>query len=440
MNNNASINLFAKEERENFIERLKIDLISRYFPFTKEQILYYRSMLNFDRNHLMNNDLIEWDIELLDQLDDQLDWTAIWKLNNITLDIDFFKKYESQIDFDSIHLSRNIAWSNDLLNDYGDRFNWSRCWRIPVAVASIENLRRLKDKLDWDIISERINIDFTDGVLKEFSDKWNWEKLSTNKNLPLSIEFIRKYIDKVDFNALSQNPKCLKLIYKTPGSSRWNWGKIISNSGITYNKESFEFIFSHFKKEYHNGRHLTVIRGKTALNTFLAEVLFWHHNDLSYFFAEEFIDHFPEKYWCRSWKTKLSFELIEKYKDKLDFDRIGFLEMHADVITREFIEENINLFNLKSYSFYSSLPLTIELISKFEDKISKIYLAHCIKLDWTWDYIVEKFDKTNSYALSKNKGIYDRLIKNNLSEEEILEFLDSALSKGYRNDKYQVLF
>jgi len=433
-------NIFQKEIEESWLNDLKIDLISHYFPFTKEQILHYRSMLNLDRDHLMDNNLIEWDNDLLDNLYDQLDWSAIWKINNITIDLDFFEKYESQIEFNSIHLSRNIEWSNNLLNEYGERINWSKCWRLPAILLSIENLKRFQDKLDWDILSERINIDFSDEVLQEFSDKWNWEKLSSNINLPLSIDFIKKYFNKLDFSSLSQNPKCLDIILKYPSSKQWNWNKVIINPGITYNKESFELIFTHFKNEYEKEKSQIILKKEPALNAFLKEVLFWHHNDLSYFFSEEFIECFPKKCWCRNWKTKLSLELIEKYKDRLNFDDVSFLNMHEDIITKEFVEDNINLFNLKSYSFYAYLPVTIELLRKFEDKISKIYLAYCRKLDWTWDYIAEKFDISNSYALSRNKGIYDRLIKNNLSEEEILEFLDSALNKGYRNDKYQILF
>jgi hypothetical protein len=198
--------LFEKEEKEIALNQLKLDLISRFYPFSKDDILQYKSILNFDRYHLMNNDSVKWDIELLDKVDAKIDWSALWKIKTIKFDIAFFKRYESKIEFSSIHLSKNIEWSNDLLSEYGDKFDWSKWLITKEPLSTIENLRRYKDILDWSSVSQRINIDFTEETLQEFSEKWDWKKLSANKNLPLSVEFIQKYMEKLDFDALSQNP------------------------------------------------------------------------------------------------------------------------------------------------------------------------------------------------------------------------------------------
>lgn len=47
--------LFEKEEKEAALNQLKVDLISRFYPFTKDVVLKYKSVLNY---HLMNNDLV----------------------------------------------------------------------------------------------------------------------------------------------------------------------------------------------------------------------------------------------------------------------------------------------------------------------------------------------------------------------------------------------
>ena len=110
--------LFEKEEKETALNQLKVDLISRFYPFSKDEVIKYQRVLNFDRYHLISNESIEWDNEQLESLYDKIDWTAIWKIKNINLDFEFFKKYEKQINFSSIHLSKNIKWTDNLLAEF----------------------------------------------------------------------------------------------------------------------------------------------------------------------------------------------------------------------------------------------------------------------------------------------------------------------------------
>lgn len=420
--------LFEKEEKENALNQLKVDLISRFFPFSKEEVLLYKSVLNFDRYQLMNNELIEWDSEMLDDLSDKIDWTAIWKIKNISLDLNFFKKYENQIDFNSIHLSKNIIWSDNLLSEFGDKFDWSKWLITKEPLSTIENLRRFKDKLDWTYVSQRLNIDFSDAVLEESADKWDWQKLSSNPNLPLSIEFIQKYIDKLDFDSLSQNPKSLDLIYKYPTSKRWNWEKVLWNPAITYDKKTFEFIYYYYKKHYeikyaNNEFHL-----RMALPSFLFMVFMRPFNDKSYFLNEKFIKYLPWDNLCKFCNTKLSLAFIEKYKDKLNFKETEFIRVHRDIITTEFIEANSELFDSKHYSFYY-LPITIAILRKYDDKINWNNLSSCEKLNWDWEFIDMHFDKFNLFRLGENKGIYEKLIRDKLTKKQILEYLDKELKK-----------
>ncbi|MEA3495529.1 MAG: hypothetical protein U9R42_05775 [Bacteroidota bacterium] len=418
--------LFEKEEKETELNQLKVDLLSRFFPFSKEEVLLYKPVLNFGRYQLMNNELIEWDIEMLDELGDKIDWTAIWKIKNIKLDFDFFKKYESKIDFTSIHLSENINWSNDLLSTFGEKFDWK--WLITrEPLSTIENLRRFKDKLDWANVSQRLNIDFNEAVLEEFADKWDWKKLSSNPNLPLSIEFIKKHINKLDFDNLSQNPKCINFIYKYPTSKRWNWEKVLWNPAITYNKKSFDFIFYYYKKYYAS---ITPYYYKIVqpLPSFFFKVFKKPFNDKSFFLNEEFIKYLPWDNLCKFSYIKLSLDFIEKYKDKLNFKETEFLRIHRDILTTNFIEENLELFDSEHSAFYY-LPITIALLRKYDDKINWNNLSNCEKLDWTWEYIYLHFEKFNLFWLRQNKGIYEKLIRDKLTKPEILEFLDNELIK-----------
>lgn len=420
--------LFEKEEKENALNQLKIDLISRFFPFSKEEVLQYKLILSSDHNHLMNNVLIEWDSEMLDELSDKIDWTAIWQIKNINLDFDFFKKYESQVDFSSIHFSKNIIWSDNLLSEFGDKFDWSKWLITKEPLSTIENLRRFEDKLDWIYVSQRLNIDFSDAVLEEFADKWNWQKLSSNPNLPLSIEFIKKYIDKLDFDNLSQNPRSLELIYKYPASKRWNWERVLWNPAIIFNRESFDFIFYYYKKLYEPKTSNNEFLERMALSSFLFRVFMRPFNDKSFFLNEEFIKYLPWDNLCKYSNTKLSMAFIEKYKDKLNFKETMFLRTNCDIITTEFVGANSELFNPEHSSFYY-LPITIELLGKYDSKINWNNLSSCEKLDWTWEYIDLHFDKFHLFSLSENQGIYEKLIKDKLTKQQIFGFLDDEIKK-----------
>jgi hypothetical protein len=65
--------LFEKEEKETDLNQLKVDLISRFYPFSKEEVLHYKDVLNFDRHHLMQNDMIDWNKEQIEILTNKID-------------------------------------------------------------------------------------------------------------------------------------------------------------------------------------------------------------------------------------------------------------------------------------------------------------------------------------------------------------------------------
>lgn len=420
--------LFEKEEKENALNQIKINLISLFYPLTKDEILRYKSIPNFDVSYLMKNISVKWDSELLDKVEDKIDWSGFWRLKNLKFDLAFFKKYESKIEFRSIYLSKNIEWSNDLLSEYGDRFDWSEWLITKEPLSTIDNLRRFNDKLDWRKVSERINIEFSENIIEEFAEKWDWKKLSSNRNLPLSVEFIQKHIDQLDFDALSENPKSLELIYKYPTSKKWNWEKVVLNPAISYNKDSFDFIFSHYKRQYESKEFENPLMKKMAFRSFLFRIFSRQLNDVSYFIREDFIKYLPWGNLCKFCHTKLTLEFIEKHKEKLNFKESAFISKHRDIISKEFIESNIDLFNPTDYSFYY-LPLTIKLLNKLNDKIKWNSLSSCEKLDWTWEYIETHYDKLNFFRLSENKGIFEKLIIDKLTRQEIFDFLEQELLK-----------
>lgn len=430
--------LFEKEEKENQISQLKIDLISRFYPFTNEEIIEYKRALNLDRYHLMNNESIQWDTKLIDDLNETLDWSAIWKLKNITFDYNFIKKYENKIDFNSFHLSKNIEWSDKIISDYGDRFDWSKWLITKKPLATTENLRRFKDKLDWGIVSEKINFDFNDSIIKEFADYWDWKKLSSNTNIPFELCFFSKYLRNFDFVNLSHNPRCIKLIYKYPDFKIWIWGKVVSNSGIKYNEESFNFIFYYFKKKFLPKWSEIKNINEDPLYTFFSFLFIpSQFNDLNYFYKDEFADYFPWDRVCKYSHVKLPLSFIEKNKEKINFKERNFLSNHKDVLTLDFIKNNIERFDIYKNDFYR-LAINYEFLCTLPDEnIDWFSLSGNTYFDWSWQFIDKYISKMNVSNLTYNETIYNNLILNQMSKKEIFDFLKNELDK--RNFKNKTI-
>lgn len=395
-------------EKEKALVQLKVDLVSRFYPFDYEVIIRYKDVLNFDHNHLMENDFIQWDYKLVKQMKDKIYFPYIWKLKNFKFDYKFFKNFESVIDFKSIHYSKNIVWSKKTIEKFGDRFDWSKSLIAKQPLSTIENVRKFKDKLDWSFVSRNLCLSFTDDVILEFNELWVWKKLSANPNLKVTVEFIQKHVDKLDFDALSRNPASIDLIYKYPTSTRWNWECVIVNPGIIYNQDSFNFIYGHYEKFIDLNDKISPKIKEFPLQFFISKIIMSQSNDISFFTGGKFIKFIPWYLFSKFCVTKFDLFFIVEYKEKLNFKEPAFIKYNKDVITTEFIKQNYDLFDPLHYSFYD-LPLTIELIQSHIDSINWKYLSSCVKLDWTMDFIIEHFYILDLDRLSVNKGVYDHI-------------------------------
>lgn len=412
-------NIFQENPKKIALNQLKIDLISRYYPFSKEELIKYYTILNFNGDHLMANEHILWDTEILLLLQNNLDWSALWKLKNICIDTNFFKTFEHKIDFKTIQFSKCIHWTDDLIQAFESKLNLSKLLVAEPSLATIENLRRFQDKLDWSIISQSIPIVNDLNIINEFREKWDWKKLSANRNLPLTLEFILTYIQYLDFDEISQNPKSLDLIYKYPKSKMWNWQKVSLNKGIIYNETTFNFVFEHYNKT-HDQKNIisTKIKSRT-LQMFLYKVFYYQQHDINYFLQEPFLPFISWELVTKSRTTKVSIEFIIKHKNKLNFKESIFMKNHSDIIPKEFIHMNIYLFDTTHYSFYN-YPLTQDFVSQIVDKINWNQLSTCKNLDWTWRFINLHFEKFNKFKLSQNEGVYIELISKGSSVNKFL--------------------
>jgi hypothetical protein len=397
------MNLFSEQGRLLEIQEFKTNLVSRFRPMNAQDVLQGRDSLNFDRYHLMLNESIEWNLDLLEKVNDLLDWTAIGKLRNIRFDAQFFNQFGFGINIRQIQNSSLIVDFEDFLVRYSEKIDWENAFPWNRDFDRLPYLRRFKGKANWGHISRWANF-LTDEIIEEFEESWDWEKLSSNPALPVSISFLERYGDRLSFPNLSANPACISLIQQYP-DSRWSWGHVVANPAVVYTDDVFDFYFEHFK------RHLTLasVQASNPLLFFLSSIALRQQNNMSYFFSTKFRNIFPWDVLCQNGRTEMELTDIERLKDKLTFTERAFVRAQASVFTTEFIIRNQELFNWQGTEM-SALPLTRQLVESHRNEIDWNSLSNCTRLDWTWDFIDENWERLNPFLLSQNRGVYESLV------------------------------
>ena len=409
-------------DKEQLIKQIKIDLLTAYFPFSNEDIIKYKEVLNFDEYQIFLNPNINWNTKLIKTVKDKLAHTSFWKLKNISLDISFFNEFDDIIDYSSIQLSKNIVWNEELIINYGDKFDWSKYLINKENLCTIQNIRRFKDKFDWDYVSQHLNFPIDDEFIEEFKDLLNWSKLSLNKNLLISLELLEKYKDNLDFENLSRNPACIDIILKYPKSKRWNWNNVIINPGIKYDDEIFELVFHYYSTQNPLSSNKHQFYSKRLISNFLKRIFHSPFTDKTFFLNDRFIPDYPWEFVSKS-NIVFSKEFLYNHIDKFDFKEADFLKYNGNQFDAEFIQKNINRFDLDRYNFYY-LNIDYKIIENNSDKINWFWLSSSESLDWNWDFLLENFDKFHLFRIVANKKVYKNLIQDILSVEEVYNFLD----------------
>jgi antitoxin component YwqK of YwqJK toxin-antitoxin module len=427
--------LFEKEEKDDAINQMKIDLISRFYSLSKELIIKYADVLNFGRNYLMANENVIWDIELLEKFSARIEWDAIYKLNGIEIDYEFLRRFSDKIEFRTIPFSKKFNWSNKVIKEFGVKFDWSKGLVCKEQLSTIENLRLHKNECDWKIVSRSIKLSFTDEIIQEFDKYWVWENLLKNKNLPVSNNFIGKHIDKIDFSSLSQNPAYLEFILTYPEHYPWNWSKVAVNPAIVYNEKYFTLIYKYYQKGFEFTYKDKPFQHKESTKYFLANLFYSQSNDIIYFLQEKFENIIPFDILSKNCKIKLDINFIERHKHKLLFNETQFLSYNKDVITKQFVSKNSDLFDFTTNKIYN-FPISIKLIENKHVSINWNTLSSNKTLDWSLEFIIKHFYKLNFNRLSENIGVFNNIIKKRMGDDEILTFLENPLHQDNIVESY----
>jgi hypothetical protein len=407
-------------EHEWFRE-LAIKSFSTFHSFTNEEILLYKDILKIDDANLLSNENIKWDIDLIESINTDEVFSGLYKLNNIDFDFQFFKRNLKKFRKGRVNSLSNIQWSADLLELLDKKIDWKQSYivtKIPPEYT-LNILRTKVKKLNWKWLSRCLDINFTTELIDEFSDLWDWSELSSNRHLNIDVNFLKTYKDKIDWKNISRNKAAIEMITEYPNSKSWDWNEVIINPGITYDALNFETIFKYFTSYQKKRTNVHPFLSKNPLSSFIFRIFYHQNNDISFFLRHEmFKKYIPYEYLTKNGNLMFSFDFINDNKDKLNFHDSSFIKKHIDIFSEQFIYENFELFDSKSFYFYY-LPISSRIVEKYKEQISFFSLAGCENFDWTLDFIIEH-DELNLYKLGNNKSVYN-LFSSNLKFTDLIK-------------------
>lgn len=401
-----------------------VESLSRFYPWKKEQVISFKDKLYFNRMSLMANKSIHWESDLFHEVEDKLDWDAIWKLNGLEIGLDFFAEFKDKIDFSSIYLHQNLDWSNQLLDTYEDYWNWDGLMMRPI-MANPRNIKKFESKYNWDKFSSNRYLKLSNELIDTYRDKWNWSKLSQNINFTLDKIGIEKYRGHVCFKALSRNPSMIPYILAFPNEYSWDWSSFTQNPSLVLGEKLIDFLIAKFKISNNHFQVSDDLKEKWAQVRIIKLYALSGYADLDVIRNSKLGDNIP---YGELIKIKPEFlseeELVEHWNFEHCKNIIQYQVMQKFPLA--YIESNLYQFLNFHTSLFRHGDISEKFIGEHIQNDDWFNLAFNENYEWTIDFLIENVDKFEaSYGLSQNSKVFDLLF----SEAEKTEI--DALLQSY---------
>ncbi len=372
MSNTNSILSFLVRHPEYSIKS-----IESQYPFSKNQLTKFSNRLNWHRISLNTN--IGWGSDVLNDFKDKLDWS------NVSINPSVFKKTDLIKEFEEL-----IDWKGDQGMSIASNIG------IPWSIELIDNY---KNKLNFEQLSENESIPWTENLIIQYYDRWHFPYLSQNNALPWSLVFFEKYFVN------SNLPDCYFALNETFYGvfeivDRWHrfldWHHIWANSRLPW-----------IEKDLMNRWKDYTLWHSIASNEFLLSLDSFLKNHMYFFKKSKYSFHNLTSNEGINWTA----DLIERYKDRWDWDRIYWNKSIPWSI--ELIDKYSDLLRWGYYEEYRKVEDLTEEQKKEKVSLGRSHsgLTENPALPWSIDFILYYENELDDELLYCNTKIWEKAFK-----------------------------
>jgi len=345
-------------------------------PWSPELIEKYKE--RWDWRELSTNNALPWSPELIEKYKERWDWrelsTERWDWRELSTE---------RWDWRELSTNNALPWSLELIEKYKERWDWGRLSTNNALPWSLELIEKYKERWNWGRLSSYLSFNnalpWSPELIEKYKERWDWGRLSTNNALPWSLELIEKYKERWNWSRLIVNlnsnlssnnalPWSPELIEKH--KERWDWRELSCNNALPWSPELIEKY-----KERWDWRLLFSIRENWSLEFFE-----------KYSCKLEMIDwaYISEYELCFIPNQSFFIELLEIYEDKWAWDNITIADWPLELIEK--YKDRLNFWDL----CHDGDVWSLEQIEKFKDKIHWDFLCGNKTVPWSLE-LIEKY-------------------------------------------------
>ncbi len=445
--------------------------------------IYNRSDFDIDSyldNYLKLGIPVDWDeLSSSNALDRILRWNK-----KITKDFrnweDLVKtvleKEEFKWNFVYLSTLTSINWCDNILKIRRDEWDWdylsenSKCFSYNSKKPKelIKHIEMFDTYINFAILSKRKDLKLDLKTLRHhLSYPWDWAAVSNNRSVELSEKFVLEHTDYPwDWKALSSRYDCkftIDFILENKNKD-WDWQSLSRRKEIEFNTNA---VMALYQKDWDWNelmRRKDIEPSAELLRLIIDKDVNWKALSQRDDFLPslEILNVLKDKDidWSGiSRREELTFDVIQLYKDKLDW-KILSQSSHIDISNTKVLETFRDYLDWNFISNSLNFYLSVDNIEKFQDKLNwpvlcrrrdfniteEILEKYATKLDWAsisrsgiitfTQKLVDKYkNRWDWVALSENPSFRKSGVESTFKKElNLMEFYNEL--KQYRRTPY----
>ena len=341
-------------------------------------------------------------------------------------------KYKDFLYWGLVSWNTNILWTQDLIFEFQDLLVWRSFSLNPKAFKDKSLIDIFSDKIQWKV-NDRNNY---------------YRSIAANEGIRWDLETIEKYASKIDFETLSANrnvdwSETLLDKYRY----KWDFERLSDNDTIPWTLELFEKYL-----------HEDFINKDQVFEEFIGSCIMINETLINYELVEKYKDilewHFISRNGKLPWKEKNLFEHWSEYIDWAGIAQNEFLfREDPNFYHKNYDKWQINkLHCIHSFCYNNAFPWTVALIEKYKDSI--VWDSLCANTGIAWDIdLINHFSEyvqwgglfpSYEYDIEKKENVLvegSKLVKTGLIENksipwsiDFLEYFETKLTPELLRD------